>query len=64
MKLILDPSYETRKHAVSRYIELLEMEGKKGVLDADFVTILDLALGQKSCFRRCVALVIVEVRKF
>lgn len=64
LKLILDPSYETRKHAVSRYIELLEMEGKKGVLDADFVTILDLALGQKSCFRRCVALVIVEVRKF
>lgn len=60
-KLILDPSYETRKHAVKRFIELLELEGKKGSVDSDFVTLLDMAYGQKSCFTRCVTLTIVEV---
>lgn len=64
LKLILDPSFETRKHAVMRFIELLELEGKKGSIDTDFVTLIDMALGQKSCFKRCVALTIVEVNYF
>lgn len=61
LKLILDPSFETRKHAVQRFIELLELEGKKGSIDTDFVSLLDMALGQKSCFKRMVTLTIVEV---
>lgn len=61
LKLILDPSQETRNHAVDQFVTLLDLEGKTGSVDTDFVALLDMALGQKSCFRRCVAITLVEV---
>lgn len=61
LKLILDPSFETRNHAVDHFIDILNLEDKKGSVDSDYASLLDSALSQKSCFRRCVGITLVEV---
>jgi hypothetical protein len=62
-KLMFDNAFDTRSHAIRRFIELLDIEGKTGSIDTDYITILDAALGQKSCYKRSAAITIVEVTR-